>query len=66
MPYDRFKEVNDEKAKLKNDLKERDGQLETLKNSTADVETLKKQIETYRAKTRQKTSARSRDETTED
>lgn len=57
VPYDRFKEVNDEKAKLKNDLKERDEQLETLKNSSADVETLKKQIETLQGENKAKDEA---------
>lgn len=57
VPYDRFKEVNDEKAKFKNDLKERDEQLETLKNSTADVETLKKQIETLQGENKAKDEA---------
>ena len=57
VPYDRFKEVNDEKAKFKNDLKERDEQLETLKNSTADVETFKKQIETLQGENKAKDEA---------
>ena len=45
IPYTRFKEVNDEKGKLSDSLKERDEQLETLKNSTGDVAGLKKEIE---------------------
>jgi len=44
IPYARFKEVNDEKGKLAESLKERDWQLETLKNSTGDIEALKKEI----------------------
>ena len=49
IPYARFKEVNDEKGKLSESLKERDGQLETLKNSTGDVAGLKKEIEKLQA-----------------
>jgi len=33
VPYDRFKEVIEEKNKLKNDIADRDKQFETLKNS---------------------------------
>lgn len=44
VPKARFDEVNDAKKNAETLLKERDGQLETLKNSTGDVETLKKQI----------------------
>ena len=42
----RFDEVNNAKKQAEKDLSERDKQLETLKNSTGDVETLKQTIET--------------------
>lgn len=45
IPKTRFDEVNTEKNGLQTTLKERDAQLETLKNSTGDVEGLKKRIE---------------------
>ena len=44
IPKARFDEVNNEKKKLELDVRDRDGQLETLKNSTGDVESLKQQI----------------------
>lgn len=44
IPKARFDEVNIEKNSLKSTLQERDTQLETLKNSTGDIEGLKKQI----------------------
>ena len=44
IPKSRFDEVNNEKKKLELDVRDRDGQLETLKNSTGDVEAMKKQI----------------------
>ena len=44
IPKARFDEVNNEKNTLQTTLKERDGQLEILKNSTGDIEGLKKQI----------------------
>ena len=44
IPKARFDEVNNEKKKLESDLRDRDGQLEALKNSTGDVEAMKKQI----------------------
>lgn len=44
IPKARFDEVNDAKKNAETLLKERDEQLETLKNSTGDVEDLKKQI----------------------
>ncbi len=44
IPKARFDEVNTEKNTLQTALKERDGQLETLKNSTGDMDGLKKQI----------------------
>lgn len=46
IPKARFDEVNNENKTLKLDLRDRDGQLETLKNSTGNVEEMKKQIET--------------------
>lgn len=44
IPKARFDEVNTEKKNLETAVSERDKQLETLKNSTGDVESLKKQI----------------------
>jgi hypothetical protein len=44
IPKARFDEVNGEKKTLETALKDRDSQLETLKNSTGDVEGMKKQI----------------------
>ena len=46
IPKVRFDEVNNAKKQAEKDLSERDKQLETLKNSTGDVETLKQTIET--------------------
>ncbi len=40
----RFDEVNNEKKKLELDVRDRDEQLESLKNSNGDVEAMKKQI----------------------
>lgn len=45
IPKARFDEVNNAKNTAEALVKERDGQLETLKNSTGDVDALKKQIE---------------------
>ena len=44
IPKARFDEVNNAKKQAEKDLFERDKQLETLKNSTGDVETLKNTI----------------------
>lgn len=44
IPKARFDEVNNEKKNLEAAVSERDKQLDTLKNSTGDMETLKKQI----------------------
>lgn len=44
IPKARFDEVNNEKKKLELDVRDRDGQLEKLKNSTGDVEALKTEI----------------------
>lgn len=57
IPKARFDEVNNEKKKLENDVKDRDSQLETLKNSTGDVDAMKKQIETLQADNKAKDEA---------
>lgn len=57
IPKARFDEVNNEKKKLELDVRDRDGQLETLKNSTGDVDALKKQIETLQAENKTKEEA---------
>jgi len=44
IPKTRFDEVNESKKQLEKDVASRDVQLETLKNSTGDVEALKKTI----------------------
>jgi len=44
IPKTRFDEVNDSKKQLEKDIAARDTQLETLKNSTGDVEAMKKSI----------------------
>ncbi len=44
IPKNRFDEVNASKKQLETDIAERDKQLETLKNSNEDSETLKTQI----------------------
>ena len=54
IPKARFDEINNEKKKLELDVRDRDSQLETLKNSTGDVEGLKKQIETLQADNKKK------------
>ena len=54
IPKARFDEVNNEKKKLELDVRDRDGQLETLKTSTGDVEGMKKQIETLQADNKKK------------
>lgn len=46
IPKSRFDEVNNAKKQAEKDLTERDKQLEVLKNSSGDVETLRKTIET--------------------
>lgn len=46
VPKTRFNEINTELKQAKDQVKERDGQLETLKKSVGDSEELKKQIET--------------------
>ena len=54
IPKTRFDEVNNEKKRLELDVRDRDGQLETLKNSSGDVEEMKKQIETLQADNKKK------------
>lgn len=54
IPKARFDEVNNEKKKLELDIRDRDGQLETLKNSTGDFDSMKKQIETLQADNKKK------------
>lgn len=57
IPKARFDEVNNEKKKLEGDIKDRDKQLEDLKNSTGDVDAMKKQIETLQADNKAKDEA---------
>nr|DAP12283.1 MAG TPA: minor structural protein [Caudoviricetes sp.] len=57
VPYERFKELVDEKNKLKTDIADRDMQFETLKNSTGDVEAMKEQIVTLQAENKSKDEA---------
>lgn len=57
IPKTRFDEVNNEKKKLELDVRERDTQLETLKNSTGDVEAMKKQITDLQADNKAKEDA---------
>lgn len=54
IPKTRFDEVNNEKKKLELDVRDRDSQLETLKNSTGDVEEMKNQIKTLQAENKKK------------
>lgn len=57
IPKARFDEVNTEKKNLETTLTERNAQLETLKNSTGDVEGMKKQIEQLQADNKTKDEA---------
>ena len=57
IPKARFDEVNNEKKKLELDVRDRDGQLETLKDSTGDVEAMKQQIATLQADNKAKDEA---------
>nr|DAN82097.1 MAG TPA: minor structural protein [Caudoviricetes sp.] len=57
VPYERFKELVDEKNKLKTDIADRDKQFETLKNSSGDVEAMKEQIATLQAENKSKDEA---------
>lgn len=63
IPKTRFDEVNNEKKKLELDLRDRDGQLETLKNSTGDVEAMKQQIATLQADNKAKDEAHAKEMT---
>lgn len=58
IPKSRFDEVNTEKKRLETDIQERDTQIETLKNSTEDVEGLKKQITTLQEENKTKDEQR--------
>lgn len=57
IPKARFDEVNNAKNTAEALVKERDGQIETLKNSTGDAESLRKQIETLQADNKAKDDA---------
>ncbi len=57
IPKARFDEVNTAKNTAEALVKERDGQLEALRNSTGDVETLKNQIATLQADNKAKDEA---------
>lgn len=50
IPKSRFDEVNESKKQLEKDVASRDVQLETLKNSTGDIEALKKSIADLQSK----------------
>lgn len=54
IPKARFDEVNNEKKKLELDVRDRDSQLETLKNSTGNVEEMKQQIADLQADNKKK------------
>jgi hypothetical protein len=54
IPKARFDEVNTEKKNLETAKATLEGQLEQLKNSTGDVESMKKQIETLQAENKKK------------
>lgn len=49
VPYTRFKEINDDRNKLKETIKDYDKQLESLKNSNTTVEDLKSTISELQA-----------------
>ena len=57
IPKSRFDEVNNAKNTAEALVKERDGQLETLKNSSGDVEALKQQIQTLQDENKAKDDA---------
>ena len=61
IPKTRFDEVNNAKKNAEVLLKERDGQLETLKNSSGDVDSLKKQIETLQNDNKAKDEAHAKE-----
>ena len=54
IPKARFDEVNDERKKLESDVKERDTQLENLKNTTGDIEALRKEITSLQEENKKK------------
>ena len=57
IPKARFDEINNEKKKLELDVRDRDSQLETLKNSSGDVEAMKQQIAALQADNKAKDKA---------
>ena len=57
IPKARFDEINNEKKKLELDVRDRDSQLETLKNSSGDVEAMKQQIAALQADNKAKDEA---------
>ena len=61
IPKSRFDEVNEAKKTAEALVKERDGQLETLKNSSGDVDSLKKQIETLQNDNKAKDEAHAKE-----
>ena len=61
IPKARFDEVNTAKNTAEALLKERDGQLETLKNSSGDVESLKQQIQTLQNDNKAKDEAHAKE-----
>lgn len=61
IPKARFDEVNTAKNTAEALVKERDNQLETLKNSTGDVESLKQQIATLQADNKTKDEAHAKE-----
>lgn len=54
IPKSRFDEVNKERKRLETELNQRDEQLLALKNSTGDIDELKKQIEKLQAENQEK------------
>jgi len=57
IPKERFNEVNNEKKTLEAAVSERDKQFETLRNSTGDVDAMKKQIADLQAENKTKDEA---------
>lgn len=57
IPKSRFDEVNKEKKQLEADVKDRDTQLEKLKNSEGDLDALKKQITDLQAENKKNNDA---------
>lgn len=54
IPKSRFDEVNNEKKKLELDVRDRDGQIETLKNTSGDAAEWKKKAEEFQAENKRK------------